>query len=118
MTLKLIPFFFNYRHDRLTAQINFYSKLIEQCERGALDYSINSPTRVNQPFIMLASQSNVIKNNSNAYDNIMDEDLKLAVQKYIAKYEYIIYPFKNFNSKVKYHKQMPELFEVKSVAQL
>ena len=77
-----------------------------------------------QPFVRLAKQSSLIKNNPDAYTKLIDKDLKLTLQKHVAEYEFADASLGFFNSqmedfiaplRVKYHKNIPGYSEATSV---
>jgi hypothetical protein len=77
-----------------------------------------------QPFIKLARQSSLIKNNPDAYNSLIEKDLKLSLQNHIAEYEYANTSLLFYNTqidkyltplRIKHYPNMPNYREVESV---
>ena len=124
---KADSIFFNDRINRLNAQLNFYEDILNLCNGITLknDYG-DIHDRTKQPFIRLGNQSNLLKNNPDAYSRITNPELKRSLQKHTAQYEFAQKSLAFFNSqiedyiaplRVKYYPVMPKALEVKSISQ-
>jgi hypothetical protein len=116
--------FFKDRSYKLKIQSHYFKNLISYCEgmptiRDTIAISESS----NEPFMKLASQSNLLKNNPNAYDELLSPTLKKELQKYVSKYEFVYLAIAPFNSQIEeyytswiinYHKEVPKAAEIKT----
>jgi hypothetical protein len=120
--------FFKDRSYKLKVQTHYYKNLISHCEGMPIEKEtiIFSVDR-NQPFIQLASQSNLLKNNPNAYDQLVSLDLKKELQKYVSKYEFVSRSIQLFNSalgeyyeswRINNYKEMPETSDIRNYEQM
>ena len=124
---KADSIFFNNRYFRISGQIKTYDLLIKHCKENTLDsLSKVQIDLLNEPFILLAHQSNLLSNNPNAYEQLTDKTLKVIVQKYIAQYDYVKVPFDLYNSvikthffpiRIKFHKEIPETLKAKTFSE-
>lgn len=125
---KADALFFKDRLNKLNAQAHFYSNLLNHCEGLPIEKdSIVLSDLKNQPFIKLANQSNVLKNNPNAYDQLLSPTLKIELQKYVSKYEFVYKSIEYFNIQIDeyfvplnitYYKEMPDIGEFKNYEDL
>jgi hypothetical protein len=124
---KADSIFFKDRLNRLNAQLIFYEDILNLCNVIELknDYSAIKD-RSKQPFIRLGNQSNLLKNNPDAYSRITNLELKRSLQKHTAQYEFAQKSLAFFNAqiedyitplRIKYYPIMPKEFEVSSVTQ-
>jgi hypothetical protein len=120
--------FFKERLYKLKTQAHFYNNLLNRCKGLAIEKDTITISDIkNQPFIKLANQSNVLKNNPNAYDQLLSPTLKIELQKYASKYEFVYRSIEFFNIqideyftplRITYYKEMPEIGEVKNYEDL
>lgn len=125
---KADELFFEERLYKLKIQAYFYNNLLNLCEGLAIekDTIILSDFK-NQPFTKLANQSNVLKNNPNAYEQLLSATLKIELQKYASKYEFVYKSIEYYNSEIEeyfvpleitYYKEMKNIGEVKNYEDL
>ena len=124
---KIDSIFFNDRIQSLKGQKRFYNELIQFCNKEISEdmarKSLDS-TIMEQPFIQLIYQSNVITNNPDAPAQLANGALKQSLRNYVAKHKYVATSLENHNQKlendfsetrIKYHKVIPNTFKAKSV---
>lgn len=125
---KADALFFEERLYKLKTQAHFYHNFLNRCkglpiEKDTFTVSVFK----NQPFIRLANQSNVLKNNPNAYEQLLSASLKIELQKYVSKYEFVYRSIEYYNSQIEeyyvplritYYKEMPNIGEVKNYEDL
>ncbi|MBN4070272.1 hypothetical protein JYT76_01190 [Olleya sp. AH-315-F22] len=118
--------FFQDRYTALKGQYTIYENIKLLCTNSLSDKVIKRtiPKR-SQPFITLANQSNFVFNNPNAYDQLSNKSIKLQLQQYISKYEFVNKSIEIFNHKIEdyfssirinYYKEIPQLFETSSIS--
>lgn len=117
--------FFEDRLFKLNNQIQFYDDILNMCNNRPIISKFDGPIDIPyQPFIRLAKQSSLIKNNPEAYNSLINKDLKLVLQNHIAEYEFAKSALEFFNTqieeyitpiRVKYYPSIPNLYDVKSV---
>lgn len=122
---KADSIFFQDRLYKLSSQLSFYQDILNLCNEQTISNSYSAAIPVSdQPFIRLASQSNLLINNPDAYSRLSNVNVKLSLQKYSAQYEFIRKSINFFNTqieeyitplKIKYYAVMPAQREVKSV---
>jgi hypothetical protein len=125
---KADAIFFEERLYKLKTQAYFYNNLLNLCKVLAIEKdTIILSDYKNQPFTRLANQSNVLKNNPNAYEQLLSATLKIELQKYASKYEFVYRSIEYYNSQIEeyyvplritYHKEMPNIGEVKNYEDL
>jgi len=112
--------FFESRLDNKNRREIIYDNLINLSKGLQVD-SISKLQVTENPFFQrLAYQSNLIKNNPNAYDFISPSNLKSALREYIKRYDYVvngielsnrIYETYGIPLELKYHSQISNLPE-------
>lgn len=125
---KADALFFEERLYKLKTQAHFYNNLLNRCEGLPIEKdTIVLSDFKNQPFIKLANQSNVLKNNPNAYDELLSPTLKIELQKYASKYEFVYKSIEYFNIQIEeyfvplnitYYKEMPDVGKVRNYEDL
>ena len=124
---KTDSLFFNDRVKSLKGQKRFYNELFQFCNNEISKDKVRNgldSTLINQPFIQLIYQSNLIANNPEASVQLENNTLKQSLRNYIAKHKYVATSLENHNSKIendfakfriKYHEVIPNTYKAKSV---
>lgn len=124
---KADALFFKERLYKLKAQSHFYNNLINYCKDLPTKKDTMATDMKNQPFVKLANQSNVLKNNPNAYEQLLSPLLKKELQKYTSKYEFVYRSIEFFNTqideyftplRITYYKEMPDIGEISNYQDL
>ena len=120
--------FFKERLYKLKTQAHFYNNFLNHCKGLIIEKdTITKSYKISEPFVKLANQSNVLKNNPNAYDQLLSPTLKIELQKYASKYEFVYRSIEFFNIQINeyftplritYYKEMPGIGNVKSYEDL
>ena len=123
--VKKDSIFFEGRLFRLNNQINFFDDILNMCNNKPIVSQFNGHIDLPyQPFIRLAKQSSLIKNNPEAYNNLIDKNLKIVLQKHISEYEFANSGLQFFNAqideyytplRVKYYPKPPDYAAATSV---
>ena len=124
---KTDSIFFTDRIKSLKGQKRFYNELVQFCNREINEDMVRiklDSSMMEQPFIQLIYQSNLITNNPDASVQLDNNTLKQSLRNYIAKHKYVATSLENHNSKIendfaefriKYHQLIPNTYEAKSV---
>ena len=124
---KMDSIFFDDRIQSLKGQKRFYNELVQFCSKEISEDQVRKKldsTIMEQPFIQLIYQSNLITNNPDAPTQLANGVLKQSLRNYIAKHKYVATSLENHNQKlendfsetrIKYHKVIPNTFKAKSV---
>ena len=120
--------FFKERFYKLKTQVHFYNNFLNHCKGLVIEKdTITKSYTTSEPFVKLAYQSNVLKNNPNAYDKLISPTLKMELQKYASKYEFVYMSIEFFNVQINeyfnplriaYYKKMPDFDKLKSYEEL
>ena len=120
--------FFKERRYKLKTQAHFYTNFLNYCKGLVIEKdTITKPNKKSRPFVKLANQSNVLNNNPNAYDQLLSPTLKIELQKYASKYEFVYRSIEFFNVqideyftplRITYYKEMPAIDKEKSYEDL
>jgi hypothetical protein len=124
---KTDSIFFNNRIQSLKGQKRFYNELVQFCSNEISEDKVRKnldSTIMEQPFLQLIYQSNIITNNPDAPAQLANGILKQSLRNYIAKHKYVATSLENHNQKIendfsetqiKYHQVIPNSFKAKSV---
>ena len=124
---KTDSIFFNDRIQSLKGQKRFYNELVQFCSNEISKDKVRKKldlTLMEQPFIQLIYQSNLITNNPDAPAQLANGVLKQSLRNYIAKHKYVATSLENHNRKIendfaafriKYHQLIPNTYKAKSV---
>ena len=125
---KADALFFRERLYKLKTQSHFYNNLINYCKGLPIKKDTIAISDINnQPFIKLANQSKVLKNNPNAYEQLLSPLLKTELQKYASKYEFVYRSIEFFNIqmdeyftplRITHYNKMPDIGEVNNYQDL
>ena len=123
--VKKDSIFFEDRLFKLNNQIQFYNDIFNMCNnRPIISQFKDSISVAYQPFVRLDRQSSLIKNNPEAYNNLINEDLKLELQNHIAQYEFAKVTLDFYSAqikqyitplRIKHYPLMPNYASAKSV---